>query len=257
MKDSIPCRLCGESGSPRVRSHIYPRFTFRRMKEKDGHFWKFDGRRRSWDSRRFQDDCFEYLLCRRCERHLARWESSVARVLSRGLFDSLAPEKGSAYAKVQIPDYSATKLYLLSLLWRASVASLDQFSGVDLGGRHEDRIGKMLLVDDPGESWQYGCFISVPFFETDEGRMHRPPVGFMPETIRWPHDKGIRLVRMLIDGILLHFSVGSDDCMNKFRGNPIALQKSGPSVIGVKNALDMPFLHEYLREIYFAGNSPE
>jgi len=46
-------------------------------------------------------------------------------------------------------DYAKTKLFMLSILWRASVSVLPDFSAVKLGP-HEERIRKMLLASDAG-----------------------------------------------------------------------------------------------------------
>lgn len=54
-------------------------------------------------------------------------------------------------------DYSAFKLFHLSVLFRASVCSLPTFSDVPLGP-HEERIRKMLLTCDAGTQSEYPIF---------------------------------------------------------------------------------------------------
>ena len=224
------------------------------MKEKDGHFFKFSGKRRAWEGRKLHDDCFEYLLCRECEHRLGRWESAVARRIHGGIFDQLIPQSGKKTVTLNVGDYRSTRLYCLSLLWRVSVATNEQFSQVKLGQNHETKLAKMLLDEEPGEPWEYGCQLSVPFFETDNETIHRAPIGYMPETLRWPHDKGLRLVRMLVDGLLLHFMIGSDECMRTFRGVPMFLQKNGSWMVGVTNALNVTFMRDLFVDIHRAEN---
>jgi len=51
-------------------------------------------------------------------------------------------------------DYEPIKLLILSIVWRMSVASRPEFSGVDLGA-HEDRIRLMLLGGQAGAAEDY------------------------------------------------------------------------------------------------------
>ena len=216
------------------------------MKETDGHFMRFDGKKKAWENLKRQDDCVEYLLCKTCEQHFQRWESNIARALAGGLFDNLTPVPGKKYTILQLPDYATTKLYLLSLLWRCHAAQDPGFHFVDLGKKHDTRLRQMLLSDEPGEPWEYGCFISIPHLNLDDGKFDRPPIGMMPETMRFESEHGLQLVRMVIDGIILHFVVGSTERMQAWRGSPMFPQRDGRAIIGVTDAMDMPFFREQL-----------
>ncbi len=242
---SPPCRLCG-AYEPLCRSHIYPRFTFKRMKETDGHFMRFDGKKRAWENLRRQDDCFEYLLCKTCEQRFQRWESAIARIISRGFFDNLDPVPGKKYTVLQLPGYPTAKLYLLSLLWRSHAARSSSFRHVDLGEKHDARLRQMLLTDEPGEPWEYGCFMSIPHLNLDDGKFDRPPIGMMPAAMRFGTEHGLKLVRMVIDGIVLHFLVGSPERMKNWRGALMFPQRDGRVVIGITDAMDMTFFREQL-----------
>ena len=57
-------------------------------------------------------------------------------------------------------DYTLFKLFHLSILWRASTAKLDEFSGVALG-RHEESLREMLLVGSPGSAADYRLAASI------------------------------------------------------------------------------------------------
>lgn len=57
---------------------------------------------------------------------------------------------------VTIPglDYSKFKLFLFSILWRASISDLDVFKAVSLG-RHAENMRQRILALDPGPSDHY------------------------------------------------------------------------------------------------------
>lgn len=216
------------------------------MKETDGHFMRFDGRKRAWENIRRQDDCVEYLLCKTCEQRFQRWESAIARLIGKGIFDNLDPIPGKKYTVLQVPDYTTTKLYLLSLLWRSHAARDPLFRFVNLGEKHDRRLREMLLSTDPGEPWEYGCFISIPHLKLDDGKFDRPPMSMMPETMRFRGEHGLNLARMVIDGIVLHFVVGSAERMRNWRGIPMLPKRDGRVIVGVSDAMDMTFFREQL-----------
>jgi hypothetical protein len=215
---------------------------------------RFDGKKRAWEDIRRQDDCVEYLLCKKCEQRFQRWESTIARVIGRGLFDNLEPVLGKKYTVLQLPDYATAKLYLLSLLWRSHAAKDAIFRFVELGDKHDRRLREMLLSDDPGEPWEYGCFISIPHLNLDDGKLDRPPMSMMPETIRFDTEHGLRLVRMVIDGIVIYFVVGSVERMQNERIIPLSPQLNGMVRVGVSDAMDMTFFREQLLTTIRAEN---
>ena len=77
--------------------------------------------------------------------------------------------------------YKAAKLFHLSLLWRADVSSLPQFSGVRLGDRHRERLRLMLLSDDEGSQRDYQVVCSP--IEAPDGK------GLWGDSIIAPPDK--------------------------------------------------------------------
>ncbi len=224
------------------------------MKAADGTFMRFEGSRRGWLPRPLQDDCVEHLLCGDCEHRLHKCENSVARFLAGGLLDNLVPAHGKHYTFVNLPDYTTVKLYLLSLLWRCHAARAPAFRFVDLGPKHDARLREMLLTADPGEPWEYGCFISTVHLNLEDGKFDRPPIGFMPEAMRFEGEHGLHIVRMVIDGIVLHFVVGSPERMKAWRGSPMFPQRDGRTVVGVDDGMNMPFFRDQLRYVFESEN---
>lgn len=55
-------------------------------------------------------------------------------------------------------DYSKFKLFQLSVIWRAGVSGLQQFSNVNLGP-HEEKLRCMIEKNDPGAPDDYSCLV--------------------------------------------------------------------------------------------------
>ena len=94
----------------------------------------------------------EHLLCGRCEGHLARFER---------YFDRYWYKRNPLPDVVETPtvtltgiDYACFKLFMLSIVWRASASTLPQLTNATLGP-HEERIRKMILAADPGPFDKY------------------------------------------------------------------------------------------------------
>lgn len=65
---------------------------------------------------------------------------------------------GHACVLVEKVDYASFKLFLLSILWRASVSSRPEFHDVQLGP-DEERVRRMLLERSPGTRCEFPCII--------------------------------------------------------------------------------------------------
>ena len=101
------------------------------------------------------------ILCSTCDnKKIGGLETYASQALYGGI--ELTIENGainsSKYIRVQGLDYSKFKLFLLSVLWRASISNLPVFQHVNLG-KHEQIIRDKLLKNDPGSSDEYPCAI--------------------------------------------------------------------------------------------------
>jgi hypothetical protein len=148
---------------PLLRSHILPELLYRPLYGSTHRI-----RAISPDSRylRFvRKGLREPLLCADCERQLGELESDFARTWfgAEGLpatipveidVDEARRTGGSVLVQAPRVDYSRFKLFHLSVLWRASVSSRDEFREVRLGP-HEERLRQMLLRGDPGGESDY------------------------------------------------------------------------------------------------------
>lgn len=146
------CRLCHGVKSLRS-SHIIPEFLYSSMYDEKHRFHIFSTTHRQMN-RLAQKGVREKLLCEDCEQKLSKWESYASQFLNGGTA-IVAEQEGSQWHLSEL-DYKSFRLFQLSILWRASISTLDFFSNISLG-KHEEKIRRLLLSSDPGLSWQYGC----------------------------------------------------------------------------------------------------
>ncbi|MEJ1356845.1 MAG: hypothetical protein RPU51_01515 [Candidatus Sedimenticola sp. (ex Thyasira tokunagai)] len=130
---------------------------------------------------------WERLLCGGCEQHISKYERYASLLLMGGA--EISVKSGDKVIEVSGIDYRLFKLFQLSILWRASISSRSIFRDVSLG-KHEDIIRIMLLNNEPGESYQYGCIM----FATMHKGKHIDSLIIQPELKRIDGQVGYRFV---------------------------------------------------------------
>jgi hypothetical protein len=115
----------------------------------------------------------EYLFCDCCEEVLNKFETYSSPII-KDIQDLNITQFGDCYI-IRDVQYSEFKLFQLSLLWRASVASVTMFDNLDIG-IHEEIIRKMLISKSPGMPDQYGCLMFVIEETKDVHKMIWSPV---------------------------------------------------------------------------------
>ena len=169
------CRLCGKPNEL-CRSHIIPEFMYDPLYDEKHRF--FIVNTDSDSERRSQQGLNEKLLCRACEQKFCRYEKYAAEAMT-GRLGHKFKQYGDKLCIVGL-DYTKFKLFQISILWRASVSTLEFFKFVSLGPR-EERARHMLLADDPGTPEEFGC---VVVFAHDRGSDVSDTM-LNPEPMRW------------------------------------------------------------------------
>ncbi len=148
------CKLCGENRTL-CRSHIIPEFFFRPLYDEKHRLLRMSTVPDEATIYR-QQGIYERMLCTDCEQRINDFEKHAKRLF----FDDMEHLDTGNPNEIKIVNlnYSRLKLFQLSVLWRASVATDPTFSQVRLGD-HEDRIRSMLLQRNPGEPHEYGCIM--------------------------------------------------------------------------------------------------
>lgn len=148
------CKLCQETRKL-CRSHIVPEFLY-----KPG----YDEKHRTYElqlgpaKRLYRQKGYrERLLCEPCEQFL---NDEYEKPFKEAWYDNgLQPQPPlPKIIMLEGLDYGSFKLFHLSVLWRASVASDGGlYSAADLGP-HEDTLRQMILKQDPRRPGEYGLF---------------------------------------------------------------------------------------------------
>lgn len=110
------------------------------------------------------------LLCPECDNELiGKLETYASKALYGGIPLALSNVKyhgGLSFTQCNEIDYSKFKLFLLSLVWRASVSSLPIFKTINLG-HYEEILRKMIFGGIPGEPLEYPCLMFSFFQQND------------------------------------------------------------------------------------------
>ncbi len=156
------CRLCGRHEDLR-NSHIIPEFLYKPLYDSQHRVFRLSTGERP--KRIFeQKGVRERLLCECCETQLSRYERYARGILVGGEEIGIITDKPAAFAARV--DYARFKLFEISILWRAGIASVTEFADVILGD-HEQRLRQMLLDEDPGAAQEYGCVLLWPTVHRD------------------------------------------------------------------------------------------
>ena len=146
---------------PLVRSHIVPEFLYKPHYDDKHRALLFGKRDAPYTT--VQKGLRERLLCEECEARLQVFEDYFARYWFRRT--PLPDRVVASEVVLRDIDYAQFKLFLLSVVWRASVS--DTAPDMSLGP-HEETIRNMLINVDPGPKQQYPIFAAV--IVDEEGR---------------------------------------------------------------------------------------
>ena len=153
------CRLCLKDRKL-ADSHIIPEFIYKSMYDKNHRFLEMpdvDVGKVGYQQKGYR----EQLLCfgrDGCENRLNHYYEQYARKL---FVDSLPPPESPNSKRLVFKSlkYGRFKLFILSVLWRASISSHPMFERINLGDVHEEKIRLLLLASDPGAPSAYPCAI--------------------------------------------------------------------------------------------------
>ncbi len=175
------CKLCGQQG-PLCQSHIIFEYAYRRAYDATGtatalvspHFREHPVQKGLW----------EHLLCRVCEDHFERIETSFRRYW--GDTARFPAKLDAPFLRFSGFDYESTAKFLISVVWRAHVAKHRVLSAVDLGPHAEPMrsilrpgsigsVGKTYtavgyVLRDPLEGGLADCLVLSPRRGRLEGR---------------------------------------------------------------------------------------
>jgi len=210
------CKLCNLEKPLIKTSHIIPDWMYEHLYTQKHKLYKFAPADYVAGNRRIQmPSSGEYegdLLCKRCDNVVIGPYEDYARKAFKGgtlpveespTSNSFVSPGGMEYTEIRNINYAKFKLFLLSILWRASVSSRDFFKSISLGP-HGERIRQMILNGDPGSIDDYP--IVVLTYLTDPSS-HKDMVA---EPGRLKDNQGTRYI-FIIAGFAYVFHVSKHD----------------------------------------------
>lgn len=160
------CKLCQEDKDLIKKTHIIPEFLYQYLFDEDHKFVlsKSHELLEPVKKLRFRPTG-EYeggLLCKVCDNEIIGGYESYASSTTFGNTSKPAEVKvhnyhngkGQSWSVCRDIDYKRFKLFLLSILWRASISTRPLFSEVNLGP-HEDIIREMIFHGNAGDESDY------------------------------------------------------------------------------------------------------
>lgn len=236
------CRLCLAEPCELRNSHIIPEFHYQICYDEVHRFHRLS----SVDpkpNRLVQKGYREYLLCQTCETKLSKWEGYAKRVLvDRGFQSAEKFPWGYRFTDVE---YAPFKLFLMSLLWRMGVSSLEMFGLVTLGTRHEERLRQILVTEEPPEK---GCYPVLMTVVTIGDKLIEDFI-VPPSLVK---ADGQHFYRCVINGIQYLFAVGSRRLDPEMEER--ALGEDGVLDLVLLSSEELPYLHDHFHCIYKALN---
>lgn len=149
------------------------------------------------------------ILCADCEKFLNENYENYAKLFLYGPIDQLGLNRpvseccrnqhGVEFLQIRNVDYHKFKLFLLSVLWRASISSRPLFKNVSLGP-HEEIIRNKLLIKNGGQQNEYPCIICT--YRNNK----QLPTDFIGQPRKFRHNAGTGY-SFLMDGMIYFFEV--------------------------------------------------
>lgn len=168
------CKLCGKHEDLCNESHIIQNSLYKYIKSHCDRILYVDsavGKSQVRQTGEFEGG----ILCLGCENRLSKLEGYGKEIIY-GVYGSSGKtlnfqlrtdgtDEFSVSENDKGYDYKRFKLFLLSILWRASISSRPFFAKIKLDKNVEGEIRQMILNDNPGEEYDYPCTIILPPLE--------------------------------------------------------------------------------------------
>jgi hypothetical protein len=234
------CRLCLKD-SVLNNSHIIPEYFYKPMYDTKHRFLKVSPEPNK-KNKFVQKGLREYLLCNDCEQHINEFEKYANSVMFYEPPKNINQNHRIAF--IEGIDYKLMKLFQLSIIWRASVSSLQTFSEVKLGP-HQERLRKMVLDSKPGKYTDYGCLQTAIFIERNK----------LASDLLMPVDlvkiNNFKTYRFIFGGMMWLYFVSNHN--EKFKYKNMFLQENGTLTLTKYPIEKIKYLFKYWEDLYNQG----
>ena len=249
------CRLCNQDKTLLKQSHIIPDFMYKGLFD-EKHFIApvdlIEFKRKKLQPNGFYDS---YILCDDCDRKLlGSLESYSSMVIWGGegredrypAFERKVNQLNQKFLHLTNVNYSKFKLFLLSIIWRASISKQKIFDSVLLG-EYEDKIRKMIFENDPGRAYEY----PVGVFVLTENNNH--PTKMIANPIKVMNGNNLSYL-FLINGLVINYKIDGEE--DKEFYDQIMINENNTMDVYIFDEKDsQEFLDNYLkRKIRYKDN---
>ena len=207
------CKLC-HIEKKLCQSHIIPESAYGSLYDDKHRFFAVSNIQKKFNV--LQKGLREPLLCEECEKHLNKYDRYFADLwYLNGAAPSISKQELITIDNIE---YHRFKLFHMSILWRAGVASRDEFLAVDLG-QHEEKLRNLILGDNPGDPTQYAIFGYV-LASPNDCHVYQSLLA-EPVAVDLNHLQGFHFV---FGGCAWHYVLASNIDLNEY---PFILQEDG------------------------------
>lgn len=154
------CKLCLLEKKI-INAHIIPNFVYKGIKEKNYVFYNKDSETgKNWTQPKETGEFDSNILCGDCDNGII--EHKYEKYGKTVLFDDYTDTQNIGnFTICRNIDYPKLKLFLLSILWRASISSRPMFSGVNLGKKREERLRRVIYHSIVPKESEYAIMMFI------------------------------------------------------------------------------------------------
>ena len=244
----MKCKLCNEDKKLLKHSHIIPDFMYKGLFDEKHFIAPLD--LIEFEVKKFISNGFydSNILCEKCDNNILGSLESYASIVIWGgkgnpksypSTEHKTNQLNQKYLYLTNIDYSKFKLFLLSIIWRASISKQKIFNTVSLG-EHENIIGRMILENNPGKFYDYPVGI---FVLTQNKNI---PTKMISNPVRVNKDSDLSYL-FLINGFVLNFKI--DGQGNKELYDFIGIKENNTMNVFLFDEKDsQEFLDNYLKK---------
>jgi hypothetical protein len=161
------CKLCQQEKELIKRSHIWPGFMYKGMYDDKDRLYVINSSEPA-KHRTVQSGSYEqYIFCAECDNVRI---GQLERYASNNLYRKPYLEDNEEFKQINVPggiqvihcenlDYSQFKLFLLSLLWRASISTEAVFENFKLGADEEEFLRASIYEEAVVDEMAYPCVL--------------------------------------------------------------------------------------------------
>lgn len=217
------CKLCRQNKMLCEKSHIISKHAYQLLQDSNNLTLYVDKNTidKPGKQKRYTGEFEGGILCEDCESKLSGYETYAANIIFDNQIQNIQKRKlqtQSGAWLVQINgdgyNYKKFKLYLLSILWKSSICARQFFKEVSLNDDTEI-IREMFLNDNPGEIYEYPCFIILPALIHQGIGFDLQDIGLMRSPLLYEKD-GVKFVDFLISGCRYQFAITKKEGATRF-----------------------------------------